>query len=444
MSQFFNPPDGAVKLTPKQANIYLWGWQKEARFRDAVCGRRFGKTFLAKAEMRRAARLAAKWNVSVEDEIWYAAPTFKQAKRVFWKRLKQAIPPSWRAGKPNETECTITLKSGHVMRVVGLDNYDDLRGSGLFFLIIDEWADCKWAAWEEVLRPMLSTCKYIVNGEHRVGGHVLRIGTPKGFNHCYDTWSDGQGGGEPDHKSWSYTSLQGGNIPESEIIVAKRKMDPKTFNQEYNASFESYQGVVYYCFNRKENGSAETALSDDILHIGMDFNVTKMAAVVYVDRKVSEMHAVDEFHNLFDTPAMIEAIKKKYPDHEIRVYPDASGDNRKSNNASNSDISLLKAAGFKVFVNPTNPAVKDRVNATNGKLCNTLNERTLFVNTTRCPQFTKCLERQIYDKFGQPEKNTGFDHMNDAGTYPVAFRYPIKRPVVKAKPLANPTPTGWQ
>ena len=194
MSQFFNPPEGSVQLTPKQANIYLWGWQKEARFRDAVCGRRFGKTFLAKAEMRRAARLAAKWNVSVENEIWYAAPTFKQAKRVFWKRLKQAIPASWRAGKPNETECSITLRSGHIIRVVGLDNYDDLRGSGLFFLIIDEWADCKWAAWEEVLRPMLSTCKYMVNGEQRVGGHVLRIGTPKGFNHCYDTFMDGQPG----------------------------------------------------------------------------------------------------------------------------------------------------------------------------------------------------------------------------------------------------------
>lgn len=444
MSQFFSPPDGAVKLTPKQANIYLWGWQPEARFRDAVCGRRFGKTFLAKAEMRRAARLAAKWNVSVEDEIWYGAPTFKQAKRVFWKRLKQAIPPSWRAGKPNETECSITLKSGHVIRVVGLDNYDDLRGSGLFFLIIDEWADCKWAAWEEVLRPMLSTCKYIVNGVQRVGGHVLRIGTPKGFNHCHDTWNDGQEGREPDHKSWSYTSLQGGNIPKEEIEVAARKMDPKTFNQEYNASFESYQGIVYYCFNRKENASTETVQPNDILHIGMDFNVTKMAAVAYVDRNIEEMHAADEFYNLFDTPAMIEEIKKRYPKHEVRVYPDASGDNRKSNNASNSDISLLKAAGFKVFVNPTNPAIKDRVNATNGKLCNTLGGRTLFVNTVKCPQLTKCLERQIYDKFGQPEKNTGFDHMNDAGTYPIAFRYPIKRPIVQAKPLAQPTQTGWQ
>ena len=413
MSQFFNPPDGAVQLTPKQANIYLWGWQKEARFRDAVCGRRFGKTFLAKAEMRRAARLAAKWNVSVEDEIWYAAPTFKQAKRVFWKRLKQAIPPSWRAGKPNETECSITLKSGHVIRVV----------------IIDEWADCKWAAWEEVLRPMLSTCKYVVNGELRVGGHVLRIGTPKGFNHCYDTFMDGQPGHESDCRSFSYTSLQGGNIPESEIVVAKRKMDPKTFSQEYEASFESYQGVIYYCFNRVLNSSNETAKSGDVLLIGMDFNVTKMAAVVYV-RRGETMHAVDEFVNLFDTPAMIEAIKQRYPDYEIGIYPDASGENRKSSNASETDLALLRKAGFKVYVNSRNPAVKDRINSMNGMLCNTLAERRLFVNAVKCPHFVKCQERQIYDENGQPDKKSGFDHMNDAGTYPIAYLFPIDKKAV--------------
>lgn len=421
---------GAVELTTKQSNIYLWGWQPVARFRDAVCGRRFGKTFLAKAEMRRAARLASKWGVSVEDEIWYGAPSFKQAKRVFWKRLKQAIPPEWRAGKPNETECSITLKSGHVMRVVGLDNYDDLRGSGLFFLIIDEWADCKWAAWEEVLRPMLSTCKYIVNGENRVGGHVLRIGTPKGFNHCYETFMDGQLGREPDCKSFSYTSLQGGNIPESEIIVAKRKMDLKTFQQEYEASFESYQGVIYYCFNRELSVSTDVVKQGDALHIGMDFNVTKMAGVVYV-RRGDEMHAVDEFTNLFDTPAMIEAIKAKYPKHSIAVYPDASGDNRKSNNASETDITMLKKAGFSVYVNSANPAVKDRINSTNARFCNTLGERKLFVNITKCPQFTKCLERHIYDENGQPDKKSGFDHMNDAGTYPIAYLFPIRKDISK-------------
>lgn len=417
-----------VVLTPKQANIYVWGWQPEARFRDAVCGRRFGKTFLGKAEMRRAARLAQNWNVSIEDEIWYGAPTFKQAKRVFWRRLKQAIPAHWRDGKPNETECSITLRSGHIMRVVGLDNYDALRGSGLFFALVDEWADCPYAAWEEVLRPMLSTCKYTVDGVERRGGHALRIGTPKGFNHCYDSWLDGQDGRQPDHKSWIYTSVQGGNVPQEEIDAAKRKMDPRTYRQEYEASFENYQGVVYYCFDRRLNHTDETLLPGDELHIGMDFNVTKMSSVVYVLRD-GMPRAVDELMDVFDTPAMIVKIKEKYQGHRVFIYPDASGKNREANNASESDISLLQKAGFAVKVNSSNPAVKDRVNATNAMLCNTYGERRMLVNTIKCPKFTTCLERQVYGKDGAPDKKGGFDHGNDGGTYPIVFMFPINEPV---------------
>ncbi len=422
MSQYSS---GAVNLTPKQANIYAWGWQPKARFRDAVCGRRFGKTFLGKAEMRRAARLAVKWGVSVEDEIWYCAPTFKQAKRVFWRRLKQSIPPHWRAGKPNETECVITLKSGHIMRCVGLNNYDDLRGSGLFFALVDEWADCPYEAWEEVLRPMLSSCRYYVNGEERRGGHALRIGTPKGFNHCYDTWQDGKKGGEPDHKSWLYTSLDGGNVPPEEIEAARRKMDPRTFRQEYEASFENYKGVVYYCFNREQNHTDDTIKPDDELHIGMDFNVEHMAAVVYVRKGKNAISALAEHMEIFDTPAMIIELKMHYPNHKIYVYPDASGQNRKSNNASQSDLSLLEDAGFIVRVNDSNPAVKDRINAVNSMLCNTYDERRMKVNTKKCPIYTKCLERQIYNDAGEPDKKGGFDHAVDAGGYTIIKLFPL-------------------
>lgn len=427
MLQSFKP----VKLTSKQANIYCWGWQTTARFRDAVCGRRFGKTYLGKAEMRRAARLAAQWNVSVEDEIWYAAPTFKQAKRVFWRRLKQAIPPSWRDGKPNETECSITLKSGHIIRVVGLDSYDNLRGSGLFFILIDEWADCPWEAWEEVIRPMLSTCKYVVNGEQREGGHVLRIGTPKGFNHCYDTFREGQDG-LYGHKSWSYTTLQGGNVPQSEIDDAKRTMDPKTFSQEFEAGFLNYQGVVYYCFDRRKNNCTTAVKTKEPLIIGMDFNVGKMAAIVIVLRD-GQPRAADELVGIFDTPAMIEEIERRYPDHPITVYPDASGDNRKSSDASKTDISLLKAAGFKVVVDNANPSVKDRVNSTNAMLCNTTGERRLLINVSKCPILAQSLERQVWDDKGEPDKKSGHDHANDAFGYPITKLWPlIHRGISKA------------
>lgn len=426
MSRLPRTSDAPVQLTPKQANIYVWGFQPEARFRDAVCGRRFGKTFLGKAEMRRAARLAAEWGVSVEDEIWYCAPTFKQAKRVFWRRLKQSIPVAWRAGRPNETECSITLKTGHVMRVVGLDNYDNLRGSGLFFALVDEWADCPWEAWEEVLRPMLSTCRYTIPGVgQRRGGHALRIGTPKGFNHCYDTYLDGRPGAQPDHKSWLYTSLQGGNVPEEELTAARRKMDPRTFRQEYEASFENYQGVVYYTFDRTKNRTSETIKPGEALHIGVDFNVNQMAAVVHVVRDELPL-ALAEFSGLRDTPELIEQIQLRYAGHSIAVYPDASGQNTSSKNASVSDLSMLKKAGFAVVVDSTNPSVRDRVNAMCAMFGNTYGERRYLVNVDQCPKYTQSLERQVYTDKGEPDKKAGYDHLCDSAGYYVCKRYPIK------------------
>lgn len=182
------------KLTRPQFEIYRHGWEPVARFRTAVCGRRFGKTHLAVEEIRRAARLAVQRKVPVDNEIWYGAPTFAQAKRVFWRRLKRGIPRDWLIAKPNETSCALFLKSGHVIRLVGLDAYDNLRGSGLWFFVGDEWADAPFAAWTETIRPMLSTC----------GGHALFIGTPKGFNHFRDGFIAGQPGGEPDNKSFVY------------------------------------------------------------------------------------------------------------------------------------------------------------------------------------------------------------------------------------------------
>jgi hypothetical protein len=321
----------------------------------------------------------------------------------------------------------ITLKSGHLIRCVGLENYDDLRGSGLFFVLVDEWADCKWAAWEEVLRPMLSTCEYLIPGVGKCkGGHALRIGTPKGFNHCFDTYRDGQADGEPDHKSWLYTSLQGGNVPAEELDAARRKMDPRTFRQEYEASFENYAGVVYYTFSRSECRTSERIKPGEALHIGMDFNVMKMAAVVYVVRDGLPL-ALDEFHSVRDTPEMIEKIKARFPGHGIAVYPDASGQNTSSKNASESDLSLLRKAGFTVIVDSQNPSVKDRVNSVNAMLMNAYGERRLKVNIDQCPQLTLCLERQTYDKHGDPDKDPkkGHDHMNDAAGYFIAKRFPI-------------------
>src|SRR5260370_20490121 len=140
----------------------------DQRFRVLVAGRRFGKTFLALVELCQAA-----WGVG--KLVWYVAPTYKQAKRVAWKALKQMTRPYW-ASRPNETDLRIELVSGGTICLRGADNYDSLRGDGLDFLILDEDASIAREAWTQGLRPAFA---------HRQG-RALFIRTPRRLNHFHE------------------------------------------------------------------------------------------------------------------------------------------------------------------------------------------------------------------------------------------------------------------
>jgi hypothetical protein len=104
----------------------------------------------------------------------------------------------------------------------------------------------------------------------------------------------------------------------------------------------------------------------------------------------------------------------------ISVYPDASGQNRSTKGASETDLSLLRQAGFAVIVNPTNPAVRDRIICMNQRF-----EQGYKVNPDTCPTYTEALEKQPYNEHGEPDKQGGFDHPNDAAGYFITKQFPI-------------------
>lgn len=414
-----------VQLTVKQANIYVWGWQSDARFRFAVCGRRFGKTFLAVEEIIRAYRLAVERDVSPDDEIWYGAPTFKQAKRVMWARLKRYFPQAWIDGKPNNTECVITTITGHIIRLVGMDDPDSLRGSGLWFFVGDEWDDAKEEVWPEIVRPMLATS----------GGHALCIGTPKGFGKLYDGFTAGQPGPskDPAIMSWSYNTLQGGNVPQEEVDHARKTLDPRTFRQEYEASFENFAGRIYYGFDRRysvKHKDYDPALP---LHVGMDFNVNPMSATVWQetvgnDGEITSWQIDEIVIPTSDTDVMSTEIQLRYgkPDgsvEHITVYPDASGQSRRTSAGGRTDIGILRDRGFMVMVGGVNPPVRDRINTVNGRLQSADEMRHAFISP-KCVNSLTAIERQLYKEgTSEPDKTTGFDHLNDATGYYLYARF---------------------
>jgi hypothetical protein len=141
---------------------------------------------------------------------------------------------------------------------------------------------------------------------------------------------------------------------------------------------------------------------------------------------------------------MITRLKERFwkydgkdyrPTCTIRVYPDASGTSRKSVNASTSDIAQLKEAGFVVSAPNANPPVKDRINAMNAMFLNAQGERRYRVNVERCPTYAECLEQQIWNDKGEPDKKAGVDHHNDAAGYFIHREWPIIRPIAQVTSL---------
>lgn len=196
-------------------------------------------------------------------------------------------------------------------------------------------------------------------------------------------------------------------------------------------------GSIYTSYDRVANNCTDHIEESETAFVGMDFNVGNMAAIINVKRN-GLPRAVGEIVNGYDTPDMIRMLKErlwKYengiyrPSRQIRVYPDASGDSRKSVNASKTDLALLKEAGFIVCAPSANPPVKDRINAMNAMFCNANNERRYLVNADLCPSYSEALEQQPWAKNGEPDKTTGHDHLNDAGGYFIHHDYPIVKRV---------------
>ena len=252
--------------------------------------------------------------------------------------------------------------------------------------------------------------------------------TPEGFNWVYRKFIK-ELAADPSQREFygivhASTRQNAKNLPK-DYIPSLRKSYPANLVDAYiDGKFVNLtSGSVYPNFNRFACHTNETIRPGEQLHIGMDFNINRMAATVHVIRD-GLPRLLEEATSIFDTPAMIIELKRRYAGHSITIYPDASGKNRKSVNGSESDHSLLRTAGFMVMVNPSNPEVRDRVRAVNAMLLNGEGNRRYLINTDNCPVTTQVLEQQAYNENGQPNKD-GTEDPVDALGYFIVQRFPI-------------------
>lgn len=212
-----------VKLHEKQLEIF----NSTSRFKVVAAGRRFGKSRLA------AWTLIIEALKSKEKDVFYVAPTFQQAKDILWGLLKEIGHEVIKTA--HENTAVLTLINGRKIYLKGSDRPDTLRGVGLAYLVVDEYADMKANVWEQILRPALAD----------VQGGAMFIGTPKGRNHFYEMFKMGEAGKDPEMTAFHYTSYDNPLLPKSEIEAAKRSMSSFAFRQEFMASFEAASRDIF-------------------------------------------------------------------------------------------------------------------------------------------------------------------------------------------------------
>jgi phage terminase large subunit len=394
-----------INLTKPQYQIS----SSNKRFRVLVSGRRFGKTYLCITEMM-------KYASRVKQNIWYVAPTFKMAREIAWTKLKDMLHQFNWIENVNESNLQITIKkTGSKISLKGCENYDALRGVGIDFLILDEFADIDEKAWTEVLRASIADTQ----------GDVLMCGSPKGYgNWSYRMYLKGKE--EEEWDSFQFTTLQGGMVPKEELEQAKQDVDIRTYRQEFEGTFENYAGAVYYNFHPVDNVRQNNIDWSKPLHIGLDFNVDPMSASVAQIEK-DTIHFKDEIVIYSsNTDEMVEEIRNRYGSKQkIFCYPDPACRQRKTSAGGRTDLTILQNAGFNVKCKIKHSPIRDRINAVNSRLKSATGKRHIFVNPS-CKIIIRGLQRQIYkENTNIPDKEEGFDHMNDSIGYLIEIVKPL-------------------
>ena len=250
-------------------------------------------------------------------------------------------------------------------------------------------------------------------------GNVRQFGaasTPEGFRWMWTTFGSEQAKDRQDRKLIKMRSADNPHLPPDFIERLEANYDPNLLKAYLDGEFVNLTtGTVYDRFDRTKHVISSVPDTDrEPLRIGVDFNVGNMSAIIGV-KLANNLLVIDEISGAHDTDALAQQIKARYPTRRIYIYPDASGGNR-STNATQTDIQILESYGMSNQSPRANPPVRDRVAAVQALLENGKGQVRLQVSHT-CKRLIECLELQCYTEKGDPDKDAGHDHMNDALGY---------------------------
>ena len=370
-----------------------------------------GKTFAACRKAIQLSFLNAGFTGIVTE------PTFPMLRDIFIPEMKTALEEWGIKYKFNASNSIFLLDINGVetkILCMSMENVERLVGINAAWIISDEFdttkAELSYKAYTKLL------------GRLRAGNvrQFIIVTTPEGYSSAYRIFITEK----DDSKRLIKAKTSDNKYLPLDFIETLRKQYPANLLEAYlNGEFVNLSSAnVYSYFNRETHHSNIEATENETLFIGQDFNYNSCVSIIFV-RRENQFIAVDEIISK-DTKSVVDNLKYQYQNNYKIIYPDASGKNNKTS-AAETDIAILRNAGFTVYVNNSNPYVKDRVNIVN----NCFDKMKVLVNTNRCKRLTESLEQQAYDiRTGEPEKSNDHpskDDFCDSFGYLLSYEFPI-------------------
>ena len=348
-------------------------------------------------------------------DVAYYLPTYGLIKDIAFPRIREILESQNIPYKLNKSDKDFLTPYGRII-LRSMDNPELIVGYEVGYSLIDEADILPTNKMKEVFVKVIARNRSKLPNRER--NSLDFVSTPEGFKFLHYFFVE--------NKNKNRLLIRGKTSDNTELAEGyidslKESYTPEQIEAYLNGKFVNLtSGIVYRNFDRLKSHSNRKIQPKDVLHIGMDFNITNMNAVVHV---IDELPiAVEELTGIYDTQEMVIKIKEKYSGHSVVIYPDASGKNRST--SGKSDVDILKGGGFVIRNLNINPFIKDRINILNVALLNNAGERNYLINTNNCPVYTKALEQLPY-KNGSPDKSSGFDHVTEAAGY---FMYQYSKP----------------
>ena len=371
-----------------------------------VCGFGAGKTYALVSK----SIILASMNVGCISAIF--EPTAPMLRDILMRTMNELlelweIPFTFRASPLPEYQ--LQFKEGvHTILLRTILTYQRLRGQNLCAVGFDEADTVNKRDAEQAMNMALARLR---SGDVQ---QFYATTTPEGHSWAFDTFEKNA---KDDTRLIKAKTSDNPYLPEGFIDSLLENYPPQLIQAYLNGNFCNLTtGQVYDKFDRNIHVlETDPVINEhEPIRVGIDFNIGNMNAVIGI-ATANKFIVIDEIAKSHDTDSLAKEIKAKYPFNKIYVYPDASGGNR-STNASKTDIQILESYGFLNQSALSNPAIRDRVNSVQGMFLNGKGESKMMISK-KAIRLIECLELQSYNEKGEPDKDAGYDHMNDALGY---------------------------